>query len=206
MIVNDLSLIAPLIAHVQDQIRAMRLLEERDVVRLAVALHESLTNAILHGNLEVSSDLRQEDESIFHLLADERRKQLPYCLRQVFVAVALTATEVRISVRDQGPGFDVRKTMDPDQPIDLERIGGRGLLLLRSFTDVIYHNATGNEITMIKFANANVPLVGSDMGAGQSLPISPLSKLTQVQVEQPASRVQSPHGSIHARGLSAVTH
>ncbi len=150
-IANDDSLVEPLVAHVQDQIRTMRLLPERDVVRLAVALHECLTNAILHGNLEVSSELRQNDEAQFYRLANERRQQLPYCLRDVFVNVTLSATEVRLSVCDQGPGFDVRKTLDPDRTIDLDRIGGRGLLLVKSFSDVVYHNAAGNEITMIKF-------------------------------------------------------
>jgi len=165
---NDNSLIQPLVAQIQDQILAMRLLDENDVARLTIALSESMSNAILHGNLEVSSDLRQEDESLFHSLADERRTQMPYCQRQVFVTVALSATEVRISIRDQGPGFDVRKAADPDQPVDLERIGGRGLLLTQSLMDVVYHNASGNEITMIKFAKAKTPAVTSDVDRNQT--------------------------------------
>src|SRR5262245_23358560 len=33
--------------------------------RLMVALHEALSNAIVHGNLEISSDLKERGESAF---------------------------------------------------------------------------------------------------------------------------------------------
>lgn len=182
---NDDSLISPLIAHIQDQIRCMRTLQEPDTVRLGVALHEALSNAILHGNLECSSDLRQEDESIFHQLAKERRQQTPFSLRTVQISARLSASEVRITVRDQGRGFDVRREMDPDRPIDLERIGGRGLLLMRSFMDVVYHNATGNEITLIKFAPVIQSKESDNSEPCQStenlaIPLTGLSRMSQI--------------------------
>jgi anti-sigma regulatory factor (Ser/Thr protein kinase) len=39
---------------------------------------------------------------------------------------------------------------DPTNPANLERVYGRGLLLVRTFMEEVRHNATGNEITMIK--------------------------------------------------------
>ena len=34
-------------------------------IRVGIALQEALTNALFHGNLEVNSSLRQEDERLF---------------------------------------------------------------------------------------------------------------------------------------------
>jgi anti-sigma regulatory factor (Ser/Thr protein kinase) len=39
---------------------------------------------------------------------------------------------------------------DPTDPENLERAGGRGLLLINAFMDDVQHNSTGNEITLIK--------------------------------------------------------
>jgi len=39
---------------------------------------------------------------------------------------------------------------DPTDPANLERIGGRGLLLIRTFMDEVRHNDRGNEVTLVK--------------------------------------------------------
>src|SRR5688500_89200 len=52
--------------------------DRTDRIRVGVALHEALLNAVQHGNLELDSDLRQEDEQVFRDLGDERRRQPPY--------------------------------------------------------------------------------------------------------------------------------
>lgn len=151
VLANDVNLLTPLFEYVEEQIGYTAWFDETDVTRIGVALHESLTNAIYHGNLEVSSDLRQEDESIFHLVVNQRRTQAPYCDRRVFVSTKISATQLEFIIRDEGPGFDVKKVLDSGEPLDLERIGGRGMLLVRSFMDVAYHNALGNELHMIKY-------------------------------------------------------
>ena len=51
---------------------------------------------------------------------------------------------------DQGPGFDTSIFGRPVAPEDLNRIGGRGLLLIRTFMDQVSFNKSGNEITMVK--------------------------------------------------------
>lgn len=148
---NDPALVQPMINHIQEEMARIRTAEDRELTRVGVALHEALLNAIYHGNLEVSSDLRQEDESIFHLVVNQRRTEEPYRNRRVHVTVDISPEEARFSIRDEGPGFDARKAMDPHREIDLERVGGRGLLLISSFLDVVYHNASGNEIHLIKY-------------------------------------------------------
>jgi CheY-like chemotaxis protein len=147
---NDPNLLAPLISLLQEDLVAFGIGDETERVRVGVALQESLANALFHGNLECSSDLRQDDERVFYRLADQRRALEPYRSRRIHVESNVSRERAEIMIRDEGPGFDVSNLDKPLDPEDLMRIGGRGMLLIRTFMDEIRHNHTGNEITMIK--------------------------------------------------------
>jgi anti-sigma regulatory factor (Ser/Thr protein kinase) len=135
---------------VQEELLSFSIGDDNTRVRVAIALQESLTNALYYGNLECSSDLRQEDERRFYNLADERRAIDPYCSRRIHLEMRIDRDEARIDIRDDGPGFDVASLDKPFDPEDLMRIGGRGMILIRSFLDEVIHNKTGNQITLIK--------------------------------------------------------
>lgn len=150
---NDCSLIGPLVRYLEDHIGSLRLCDEHELVRIGVALHESLSNAINHGNLELNSDLRQEDEGIYYEMAETRKLMWPYCDRKVQVFASLNAERIKFVIRDQGHGFNYRKVLDPTAEENIERIGGRGLLLIRSFMDEVSHNRRGNEITLVKYTS-----------------------------------------------------
>lgn len=147
---NDPSLIPSLVARFEEQLQQMEICEPSGMVLLGVALHEALTNAMFHGNLEVSSELRTEEESKYYQLADERRHQEPYSTRHVHVSATMSANEATFVIRDEGPGFDPSTLPDPTDPTNLERVHGRGLLLIRTFMDHVEHNPEGNQITMSK--------------------------------------------------------
>jgi len=147
---NDLKLIPPLIQLIEEEIAGLGLLDDISRIRIGVALHEALTNAYYHGNLEISSDLRQEDERIFYALATERCAIDPFASRRVTVHVHVDRRAIRFTIRDEGPGFDTAQLDRPETPEDLMRIGGRGLLLIRTFMDDVQFNAVGNQITMTR--------------------------------------------------------
>jgi CheY-like chemotaxis protein/anti-sigma regulatory factor (Ser/Thr protein kinase) len=147
---NDPALFPALIALVQEELFSFSIGDDTTRVRVAIALQESLANALYHGNLECSSDLRQEDERVFYRLADERRTREPYRSRRIHLETRIDHSEVRIAIRDEGPGFDVASLDKPFDPDDLMRVGGRGMILIRSFLDEVIHNQTGNQITLIK--------------------------------------------------------
>ncbi len=147
---SDVSLIAPMIEYLQEQIATMRLFDHLQTTRISVAVQEAIANAIYHGNLELDSELRQDDESIFHRLAEERRRAAEYAARRVRVEASLSAAEVRVLIHDDGPGFKPSEVRNPTEGINMDRIGGRGLLLIRSLMDEVSHNPKGNEITMVK--------------------------------------------------------
>jgi CheY-like chemotaxis protein len=147
---NDPSLIAPLIGYLQENITRMRLCDEIGRIRVSIALQEALLNAIHHGNLEVASDMKEKDEKGYHALVEHRRREKPFRTRRIYVTARETPGEAVYIVRDEGPGFDPSKLPDPTDPSNLDRVSGRGLLLIRTFMDKVYHNETGNQITMVK--------------------------------------------------------
>jgi len=151
---NDVLLITPLITWLQEQLATMQLGNDTQVLRIGVALHEALTNAIYHGNLELDSALRQEDETLFYDLAEQRRYDPTFASRRVYVQATASREMVRYVIRDEGRGFDVRRVADPTDEEHIMRVGGRGMLLIRSFMDEVQHNAKGNEITLAKYIHS----------------------------------------------------
>src|SRR5207244_2238242 len=87
---NDPSLIPPLVGHLEENLARMNLCEPSGLVLLGVALHEAMSNAIFHGNLEVSSTLREKDEANYYRLADERRRQKPWGDRRIYVTARMS--------------------------------------------------------------------------------------------------------------------
>jgi anti-sigma regulatory factor (Ser/Thr protein kinase) len=145
----DRSLVPTLVAHLRAEAEALGFTDSAALVRIGVALEEALLNAILHGNLELNSALREDGDAPFLALAEERRRQAPYRDRRVAVSARLTRAELAFVIRDEGPGFDLTSLPDPTDPANLERPSGRGLLLIRTFMDEVRHNACGNEITLV---------------------------------------------------------
>lgn len=146
---NDPDLVCPLLNHLQEQLLRMNVCTENTMLRIAVALEEALLNAMYHGNLEISSDLKQDGGDAFQVMARARRCLDPWQARRVHFDASLSATGARFSIRDEGPGFDVSKLPDPTDPENMLLCSGRGLLLIRTFMSEVYHNDTGNRITMV---------------------------------------------------------
>ena len=147
---NDPSLLPHLIGHLRDHLAGVAGCDETELIRVGMALNEALLNAIYHGNLEVSSDLRQDDERVFLRLVERRRSEAPYRDRAVEVVATYAPDRVHFAIRDEGPGFNPSRLPDAAAPANLDRIGGRGLMLIRTFMDEVSHNARGNEILMTK--------------------------------------------------------
>ena len=150
LLTNDWTVVPDVIAHIQSYLERLGRCDATDVLRIGVTLEESLVNAIHHGNLEVSSCLRQEGGDLYLQTARERREVHPYCDRRVHFVVRICEDGVHFTVRDEGNGFDPSLLPDPTDPAGLERIGGRGLLLIHAFMDEVEFNETGNQITMVK--------------------------------------------------------
>lgn len=148
---NDTSLIAPLLEYAGGCLCNSGVCEEGAEDLICLALEEALRNAVHHGNLELSSELRDMfDEDLFKKALDERRVLSPYCDRNVYVKVKISPDGVTFIVRDDGDGFDPSEVPDPTSEEGLEAVSGRGILLMQSLMDEVTFNEKGNEVTLVK--------------------------------------------------------
>ncbi len=161
--IGNCEALAPgIIARMEQALAEMEFCDEMQWMQIAMALDEAIVNAIFHGNLEVSTDLRQiDDGKPFVDLVELRKTQSPFRQRRVCISLSATPEVATFTIRDSGRGFNTAELPDPTDPANLERAGGRGLLLIHSFMDEVRHNQAGNEITMVKRKSAPTSF-GSD--------------------------------------------
>ena len=117
----------------QIQERIIGLLEGRsysdhDLFGVRLALEEALVNAIKHGN--------GMDPG-----------------KQVHVDCSFTDDRVTIVIEDEGTGFDVTDVPDPTMEENLDKPGGRGIMLMRSFMNQVEYNDAGNRLVLEKVRN-----------------------------------------------------
>ena len=155
---NDTALIGPLISYLQEDCAYMGLCDEGDNTRVGVALEEALANALYHGNLGIGSELRESDIDAYWELVQARRQSPPYCDRRVHVHVSLGREEGKFTIRDEGEGFDPALIPDPTDPENLEKVSGRGVLLMQAFMDSVEFNDVGNMVILTKLRNGQEDL------------------------------------------------
>lgn len=97
----------------------------RDIFGVQLALQEALTNALRHGN----------------------RLNPALTVRLRF---ALTHEDFWSEVLDEGDGFRLAEVADPTGDDQLERCGGRGVFLMRTYMTRVSYNAPGNCVTLYK--------------------------------------------------------
>jgi CheY-like chemotaxis protein/anti-sigma regulatory factor (Ser/Thr protein kinase) len=153
---NDPSLIAPLVGALKDSLFRMSGSDETGLIQTTIALREALVNAMEHGNLELDSALRYQDEAAYRAMAEARRKQKPYSERRVKVTARETPTEAVWIIRDEGPGFDISQLPNPTDASNLDHSERRGLRLMQTFMDEVRFNARGNEVTLVRRAKRTV--------------------------------------------------
>ena len=68
----------------------------------------------------------------------------------VKIEFEINKEQFKISVEDEGEGFNYQNVPDPTLEQNVARAGGRGIFLVRKFMDKVYFNQKGNKITMIK--------------------------------------------------------
>jgi serine/threonine-protein kinase RsbW len=95
---------------------------------ISLATHETTTNAVVHGN--------------------RYRPQ-----KKVFVVISITRDRFKITIADEGDGFDPKTLPDPRLPERLSGVSGRGVYLSRALMDE-YHvrsrDEGGTEVTLVK--------------------------------------------------------
>ncbi len=117
--------------------------------KLLIALHEGLTNAIVHGNLEISSELKEREDNSYIELLQQRMKDPYFGSRIIDIVVDYQGDHCRWIITDQGKGFDVEAVLaktESNNPEDLA--SGRGLLMMRSFMDDVRYEMGGTQLVL----------------------------------------------------------
>ena len=103
-------------------------LGEEDLMKIGLAVRESMVNAVMHGN-------RYSSE------------------KKVRISVVTSTERFTVVIADEGAGFTFDTLPDPLAPENLMRTSGRGIFLIRSFMDdfQMRHLASGGtEVTLVK--------------------------------------------------------
>ena len=90
-------------------------------MQVGIAIQEAIRNAMHHGNLEVSSELRQESVAVYNAKVEERLDIPVYSSRRVSVEAVFKEQIFQCIVEDEGPGFDTASVPDPTDPENLFR-------------------------------------------------------------------------------------
>lgn len=135
----------------------MGFIEGHRISTVALAFNEVITSAVEHGNLElpVNYFLENPDGEIRESFSDESAERLRtarYADRAVTIRYQCENDETRVSVIDEGPGFDVDSVREflasRDDSAASDHIG-RGLMLIKYAVDEVIFNDKGNEVTLV---------------------------------------------------------
>ena len=99
---------------------------QEDIFAVHLALQEAFTNAIRHGN-KMSPD------------------------KEVKIDYSVGLDKFEVSMTDEGEGFDPGAVPDPRYGGNLYKPEGRGLLLMRSYMDVVRFSERGNSVYMARY-------------------------------------------------------
>jgi serine/threonine-protein kinase RsbW len=97
-----------------------------DIFAIHLTFEEAFYNAVKHGN-NMDPD------------------------KKVTVDFAVDNEKIEMSVKDEGQGFNPDVVADPRFGDNLFKPGGRGLLLMNSYMDVVKFNETGNSVYMVRY-------------------------------------------------------
>ncbi len=118
--------------------------------KLLIALHEAISNAIIHGNLELSSDLKKQGDSLFAEVLAQRCTDPTLASRKVDIVVDFDGNMCRWVITDQGRGFDVERILARCLSDDPEVLlsSGRGILMMKNFLDEVRFELGGRRVIL----------------------------------------------------------
>jgi serine/threonine-protein kinase RsbW len=100
--------------------------DKDDVFAVHLTLEEAFLNAVKHGN-----------------------KMDP--AKKVKIDYSVSPEKIEITITDEGAGFEPESVDDPRFGKGLYEPGGRGLLLMNSYMDIVRYNENGNSVHMVRY-------------------------------------------------------
>lgn len=94
-----------------------------DFNRIMLAVSEAVNNAIIHGNKENPD-------------------------KKTYVDASLKGRTLKISIQDEGEGFNPQDISDPLKEENLLNEGGRGIYLIKQYSDKVQFSKGGTNVTI----------------------------------------------------------
>ena len=135
----------------QVSLHLKNIVTDSDIVNLKVGIEEIITNAIEHGNLGITFEMKSEaiEGGTWGRLLESKLNEDGNSHKRVHVESALDTHLFTITIRDEGKGFDWRSLPEVSAG-SLLTFNGRGIFLTKIYFDEVLFNAVGNEVTLIK--------------------------------------------------------
>jgi serine/threonine-protein kinase RsbW len=121
---ENIRIVESFIDNVKDQFK----IDDDIYGNIMVAVTESVNNAIRHGN-----NLDKH--------------------KNVFLSVTSEDNQLKFVIEDEGPGFDPEKLADPTAPENLDKLGGRGIFLMKHLSDQVSFSKEGRCVELTFYFN-----------------------------------------------------
>jgi anti-sigma regulatory factor (Ser/Thr protein kinase) len=147
---NEIGLIPQFVDLIQRTLASLTFCDTTESIRLSLAIEEALLNALIHGNLELTSEVAQDGILPGAEYFKQRASSAPYKDRMIHVRIRVADQQLVVLVEDEGPGFDTSRLPAKTITGSLQDGLGRGLTLMRCFMDEVIYNPQGNALTLIR--------------------------------------------------------
>ncbi len=140
---------------------------------MRIAMHESLVNGLIHGNLQLSSALKQSAREYIEYarLLNERLNNPLYARKCIGIRLFKKNKHLIIKIRDEGQGFPTLTALQTRPPCLAKT--GRGFDIITHIVDSCVLSDFGREITLTFLIRPTV--------APRLSPIAPVSPQTTVK-------------------------
>ena len=160
---SDFSLLPHVAQRITNDVLAAGAIEHRQAYLLNLALYEILTNALEHGNLDITYDEKSRyiRDGLFQELVIERSARPELASRKIRVNYSISANGSTIEIADEGRGFNVREYEDRIRHRDRDSYHGRGIILARNLVDEVVFRGRGNIVRLTMCTPRTAPADGA---------------------------------------------
>ena len=161
---TQLSLKTPLVFRLVKELQKRSCLPWTGAQSAELAFEEAITNAMIHGNLMKPS-------------------------KKVRVTLCGDASRWGAIIEDEGDGFKPESIPDPNDPENLLKETGRGILLMDAYVDELKYNRKGNCLRMVRHVQAEP---------------EPHEAVAAIEPEAPLNMTDGPVSRADADGFAVV--
>lgn len=108
-----------------EEILKVNKVSEESYGNILISVLEGVNNAINHGN---GGDESKDVEISYYI--SENKKNIVF------------------KIKDQGPGFEYNNLPDPTAPENIEKLGGRGVFLMKQLADMVIFENNGATVEL----------------------------------------------------------